>query len=180
MINVTKQSSSGNNSPIINGDNNTLDFGTKETLTNEVVTMLNVITSIPEIARELGISLNEIESPKNFTTKIDNRFAPYSTQLKSKFTELHILYRNSYEEAKRNSDIDEFGLEEMCNYLRSLSLNILSKNNNDPLKSLDELCGLFEAKFSKGSNKSFSSGAVEYFLYNQLVECNVFPNPNKI
>lgn len=177
MSDSIKQSSSGDYSPIINGDGNILEFGQKDKLTNEVVTMLNVITLIPEIAREQGISTDEVQHPKDFITKINNRFSSHADQLKSKFSELHLLYKNSYDEAKRNSGIDEFGFEEMCNYLRNLSLDILSKNENDPVQSLAILCNLFEDKFSKGADKNFSSGAIEYFLYKQLIECNVFPNP---
>lgn len=177
MLNSAKQSSDGNNSPNIIGDDNTLHFGTKDKLTNEVDTMLNVITLIPEIAREQGISADQIEHPKDFLTKINKRFESYTDQLKKKFTELHLLYKNSYDEAKRNAGVDEFGFEEMCSYLRNLSLEILSKNDNNPIKSLEILCSLFEDKFSKGADKNFSAGAIEYFLYKQLVECNVFPNP---
>ena len=177
MLNSTQQSSKGDYSPNINGDGNILEFGSKDKLTNEVDTMLNVITLIPEIAREQGISVDEIEHPKDFMEKINNRFSSYSGQLKSKFTELHVLYKNSYDEAKRSSGVDEFGLEEMCSYLRNLSLNILSKNSNNPIESLNVLCKLFEEKFAKCADKDFSAGAIEYFLYKQLVECNVFPNP---
>ncbi|MCK9186790.1 hypothetical protein M0P48_05155 [Candidatus Gracilibacteria bacterium] len=177
MLNSVKQSSDGNNSPNIIGDDNTLHFGTKDKLTNEVDTMLNVITLIPEIAREQGVSADQVDHPKDFLTKIEVRFELYTTQLKEKFKELHLLYKNSYDEAKRNSGIDEFGFEEMCNYLRNLSLEILSKNNDNPIQSLKALCDLFEDKFAKGADKNFSAGAIEYFLYKQLVECNVFPNP---
>ncbi len=179
MLKSTKQSSNGNFSPNINGDGNTLEFGTKDKLTNEVETMLNVITLIPEVAREQGVSIDVTEHPKNFIEKINNRFSEYSSELKNKFTELHLLYQNSYDEAKRNAGIDEFGFEEMCSYLRNLSLDILSKNSNNPLESLKALCSLFEEKFSKGTDKNFSYGAIEYFLYKQLVDCNVFPNPTQ-
>lgn len=177
MLNSTQQTSNGNYSPNINGDGNVLDFGTKDKLTNEVETMLNVITLIPEIAREQGVTIDDVKHPKNFVEKIDNRFSAYSDKLKTKFTELHLLYNNSYDGAERNAGIDEFGFEEMCSYLRNLSLDILSKNNDDPLESLKALCSLFEEKFSKGTDKNFSAGAIEYFLYKQLVKCNVFPNP---
>lgn len=177
MLNSSKQSSSGDYSPNVSGDNNTLEFGTKDKLANEVETMLNVITLIPEVAREQGVSTDHIEHPKDFLMKINKRFESFAEKLKLKFTELHLLYKNSYDEAKRNSGIDEFGFEEMCNYLRNLSLEILSKNDNDPIHSLKTLCGLFEEKFSKGTDKNFSAGAIEYFLYKQLIECNVFPNP---
>lgn len=179
MIHSTKQTSQGNYSPNVNGDGNVLEFGTKDKLTNEVETMLNVITLIPEVAREQGITVDQVEHPKNFIEKINNRFSLYSDKLKTKFTELHLLYKNSYDEAKRNAGIDEFGFEEMCSYLRNLSLDILSKNNDNPIESLKALCFLFEEKFSKGADKNFSSGAIEYFLYQQLVECNVFPNPTQ-
>ncbi len=178
MLNSANQRSDGNNSPNIIGYDNTLHFGTKDKLTNEVDTMLNVITLIPEVAREQGVSADQVEHPKDFILKINERFESYTSQLKKKFKELHLLYKNSYDEAKRNSGIDEFDFEEMCSYLRNLSIDILFKNDNDPIKSLKKLCDLVEDKFSKGADKDFSSGAIEYFLYKQLVECNVFPNPS--
>lgn len=179
MLDSARQSSQGDYSPNVDGDNNLLIFGVKDRLANEVDTMLNVITLIPEIAREYEIFSDESEHPKDFTKKIDERFAPYANELKEKFIDLHLLYKNSYDEARRNSDVDEFGFEEMCSYLRNLSLKILAENNDDPLESLKVLCGFFEAKFENGAKKKFSVGAIEYFLYIQLVECNVFPNPNQ-
>jgi len=174
-----KQTSNGSFSPNVNGDGNVFVFGLKDKLTNEVETMLNVITLIPEVAREQGISIDEIEHPKDLIEKINNRFYLYSDKLQSKFTELHLRYKNSYDQAKRNSDVDEFGWEEMCSYLRNLSLDALLRNNDNPLESLKTLCLLFEEKFKKGTDKNFSAGAIEYFLYKQLIECNVFPNPTE-
>lgn len=177
MLDSTSQKSEGNFSPNVMGDGNLLLFPQKDKLSNEVETMLAVIACIPEVARDQHITLDAVEHPKDFTKKIQERFAPHEFRLKQKFTELHLLYKNSYDEAKKNSGVDEFGFDEMCNYLRNLSLDVLSKNNDNPIESLKILCQLFEDKFTKGSLKSFSSGAIEYFLYSQLVECNVFPNP---
>ncbi len=177
MLDSSSQKSKGNYSPNVIGDDNVFNFGTKDKLTNEVDTMLAVISLIPEVAREQGITSDEVDHPKDFIKKITERFASHEAQLKLKYTELHLLYKSSYEEAKRNSGIDEFGFEEMCSYLRNLSFDILAKHHDDPVESLKVLCQLVEEKFTKGANKNFSAGAIEYFLYKQLVECNVFPNP---
>ncbi len=177
MLSTTTQETSGDQSPNVIGNSNIFNFATKDKLANEVATMLNVITLIPEVAREQGVTTDEVQHPKDLVKKIKERFSSYDIQLKSKFAELHVLYGNSYGEAKRNSGDNEFGFEEMHSYLRNLSLDILSKNNNNPIKALKSLCVLFEEKFAKGAKKDFSVSAIEYVLYKQLVDCNVFPNP---
>jgi hypothetical protein len=170
------QKTTGSQSPIILGDNNEIQYGNKTKLANEVNTMLQVINLIPEVARERGVSSDTIEYPKDFLKKIEDRFSDYKLPLKARFGNLDVLYRSSYEEARKNSGIDEFSLEEMCSYLRNLSIQVLTENNNNPIEGLKFLCDLFHQKFSNG-DINFSSEAIEYFLYKQLVECNVFPNP---
>lgn len=171
-----RQVSKGDQSPIINGDYNSVRFGGKK-LGNEVTTMLNVITIIPQIAKARGIASDSIQYPKDFLKKIEERFLEHKEEIKVRFRDLHILYRESYDDAKRNAGIDEFDFEEMCSYLRNLSMRILASNSGDPIKSLQELKSIFEEKFSEAAEKDYSVEAVEYFLHAQLIECNVFPNP---
>lgn len=180
MSDKIQQSSSGDYSPVVAGDNNRLNFNieNKSRLANEVRTMLLVISQIPEVARKRGVTSSD--SPdyfKDFIKKIEIRFAPYKDRLTSRFTELDIQYRGSYDEARRNSEIDEFQFDEMCGYLRNLSLKILSEKANDPIAALDDLVTSFKEQFASSGDRDFSIQAIEYFLHKQLIECNVFPNP---
>ena len=68
----------------------------------------------------------------------------------------------------------------MCSYLRNISIEILKFNDGNPLLALKEICRILETKFSNGTEENFSAEAIEYFLYKQLVECNIFPNPTQI
>jgi hypothetical protein len=110
------QKTIGGQSPIIFGNDNKVEYGNKVKLANEVNTMLQVINLIPEIARERGVTPDLIDYPKDFFKKIEERFAEYKDTLKSRFGNLHVLYRSSYDEAKNNSGIVEFAYEELCSY----------------------------------------------------------------
>ena len=170
------QSSEGNQSPNVSGDGNSILFDAKKRLANEAKTMLLIVSLIPRVAEKRGVTAEYTDYSKDIKKKIDERFASYKAELKSHLTDLEILYRGCYEEVKKSSDLDEFKLEETYNLLRNLSIKVLGENDENPIKALQILTQYFKEEFASAEGENFSEQAIEYFLYRQLIECNVFPN----
>jgi hypothetical protein len=176
MTDRVVQSSSGSQSPNVSGDGNTILFDAKKRLANEAKTLLAIVSIIPEVTRKSGVSAKPLDYSKDVRKKIEGRFQDHQSELKSHLADLEVLYRGAYEEAKRNSSMDEFQIEEACNLLRNLSVKVLSENDENPVAALRELTRHFKEEFASSDAEEFSEQAIEYFLYRQLIECNVFPN----
>lgn len=174
-----QQSTTGDNSPTFCGDHNSYNNFTevKEQISNEVRTMLFVIAAIRSIAEKSNIKADTINYPKDISLKLGVRFREFEKELTSRFCDLDALYRGAYEEAITTSEIDEFSYEELCSLLSNLSLKILSQKKNNPIEALEELTEFFKKELSRSTELTFSQQAAEYFLYKQLIVCNVFPNP---
>lgn len=180
MSDKASQESFGDYSPNVNGSNNTLTFDAslKINPAQEVKTMLAVIGLIPVVARA-KLSADEISfdyGTKDLKEKFDVRFKEYAPQLKGRIADLSLLYRSSYDEAKNASDIGEFDYEELLDRLRQLSIKAIDETGGNPVTALDCLVSLFEEQFKLQKTTDYSVGAIEYFLYMELMNCNVFPN----
>lgn len=180
MSDQASQASSGDFSPNVNGSNNifTFDAGLKINPAQEVKTMLAVIGLIPVVAKaKLGSDDTAFDyGTKDLKEKFDVRFKEYAPLLKARIADLSLMYRSSYEEAKKASDIGEFDYEELLDRLRQLSVKAIDEADGNPITALDSLVSLFEAQFKLQKTTQYSIGAIEYFLYMELMNCNVFPN----
>ena len=59
--------------------------------------------------------------------------------------------------------------------MQDISVQFLDKNENDPLKALNALVEYFQEKLSK-NRKKYDRSAIRFYLVNELIKCNVFPN----
>lgn len=176
MINFSKQSSSGNQSPVIRGDNTSVLYGVRKRLGNEAQTMLRIVSLIPKVASDQGVTNEEVSYSRDVQKKIDERFASFKDQLRAQLKNLQVLYGDVYDEAKANSGLDEFQIKECYNLLRNLSIKTLNEREQNPVESLESLTLHFKNEFAVSDGEDFSEQAIRYFLYRELIECNVFPN----
>ena len=88
---------------------------------------------------------------------------------------LCIIYADAIEEVKKSLISDQ--VQELITqiFLQDISMKYLDKYNNDPLKALDGLVNYFEEKLSK-NYKKYDRAAIKFYLVNELINCNVFPN----
>lgn len=180
MADKISQSTNGDLSPNIIGDNNKLFIGINGDINQarEIKTMLSMVNLIPTVAKA-KLPIEDIKfdyGTKDLHEKFDIRFNDFSHLLKSRITELSLLYRNTYEETKNISDVGEFDYEELLDRLRQLSIKALEEENNNPVEALKKLVSWFEDQFKLQSDLDYSIGSIEYFLYMELMNCNVFPN----
>ncbi|MCL4208395.1 hypothetical protein KJZ63_02045 [Patescibacteria group bacterium] len=178
MTNVAHQTSAGNNSPNINGDHNSVTIGIKTKVSNEVKTIQLIISTLTRLSKDQESSTSdkrEIDPEK----KIKFRFDKYADELINLYAELSIKYKAQYFVVMRDYQIPRTDVDVVCSFLRIKSAAALMRNQENPITALDDLCEYLESKFYSDDlqNFDYDSGAVRYYLYNQLVACNVFPNP---
>lgn len=153
------------------------DFLDKNILTERRKTECSEVETIIELINYLSLNKNRVIidkavniDPKN---KIENRFSEHSAYLKQQYSELYAKYNVALVEA--TSKIDGVEAEIITDFLRDESDIILTKEDNNPKIALHSLVELFYEKLSSNGVK-FDKQAIKFFLLDELIKCNVFPN----
>jgi hypothetical protein len=153
------------------------DFLDKNILTERRKTECSEVETIMELINYLSLNKNRViidkavnVDPKN---KIENRFSEHSDYLKQQYSELCAKYNGALVEA--TSKIDGVEAEIISNFLKDESDIILTKENNNPKLALYSLVELFYGKLSSNGVK-FDKQAIKFYLLDELIKCNVFPN----
>lgn len=153
------------------------DFLDKNILTERRKTECSEVETIMELINYLSLNKNRViidkavnVDPKN---KIENRFSEHSDYLKQQYSELYARYNGALVEA--TSKIDGVEAEIISDFLRDESDFILTKGNNNPKLALHSLVELFYSKLSSNGVK-FDKQAIKFYLLDELIKCNVFPN----
>lgn len=169
----------GSRNEVVAGDKISNNVFDAQSIPDEVMTMLKVVSLLPKLAKEA--SEKEIKahdfSDKDVQHKVEERFQEYTAQIKEIYTELNIRYKSVYEAAKAASDLDDFALEEHYLDLRNISDAHLEETDGNPILAVDSMVEIFVNEFKQQKLKTYSKGAVKYYLYEELIRCNVFPNP---
>jgi len=146
---------------------------TTPTFSKEVGTILRLIEYISDDAHpEAGNGYVEEPFPDR---KINERFSDYADYLKSRFTELYIEYGAVLKVVKDNSDIGQVKLRRVGNHLRGFSDRVLSDCGGNPRTALDKLVIHFEEILGR-NQIDYDRDAAEFYIIEQLIQCNVFPN----
>lgn len=157
------------------------DFLAKETAgisvmraeASEVATIMALIEYLSEDdnAKEEDDRLGEVDPERKL-----HRFEEHADFLGDLYGELYSVYFSTLTVAKETVGLDGIRARKIALYLKSESDKILNKNNNDPRKALDELVDYFERKVTS-NGRSCDKVAIQFYLLNELIACNVFPNP---
>ncbi len=139
---------------------------------NEVETIMSLIEYISN-NESLG---NEIEQEPDPEKKM-KRFSEHEKYLRSRYIELFSANNNALEEAKNNLGIDGVKAKKIQSYLKKVSNNHLTEKKGDAKSAIDGLISFFEIKI-QSTEYNFDEGAIEFYLIDELIRCNVFPNPN--
>jgi hypothetical protein len=107
--------------------------------------------------------------------KIIKRFADHAAFLKKQYSDLFEIYGQLLKEFYKYSDISQTHLLKLQIYLRSWSDHILTECAGDPLIALELLVRRVLTKMEV-SGLTFDECAVRFYLVDQLIACNVFPN----
>lgn len=153
------------------------DFLDKNVLTERHKAECSEVETIMELINYLSLNKNRIiddividVDPK---FKIENRFSEHSEYLKQQYSNLYAKYNGPLVEA--TSKIDGVQAEIISEYLRDESDIMLTKENNNPKMALYSLVDLFYNKLSS-NGVTFDKQAIKFYLLDELIKCNVFPN----
>ena len=107
--------------------------------------------------------------------KINNRFKKFANRLTGQYTELLGIYGTALAQIESIRGIDEGEEIIIRMYLQDLSIKYLEEAQNDPMEALNKLVNFFEIKLGK-KGKKYDKAAIKFYLINELIKCNVFPN----
>ena len=142
------------------------------TLSNEVQTILGLIEYISdEDHPEAGDGYLTEPFPEE---KIYKRFADHAKFLEDKFNDLYSEYGAVLSAVQRDSDFNQVHLRRAARHLRNYSDQVLTEHDDDPQAALKEIVQNF-AGLLGGRGYKFDASAAEFYIIDQLIRCNVFP-----
>ena len=106
--------------------------------------------------------------------KINKRFSEHSDFVKQQYETLLSVYLFALREATKNIDSVEAII--ISSFLMTESDIFLSKNDNNPKAALNEMVEFFYEKLSKSKIINFDKTAILFYLLDEMINCNIFPN----
>lgn len=142
----------------------------KRTESNEVETIMVLIEFLSQDNnRQLA------ETPDNVDPdyKIYSRFSDHSEYLIKRYKELYKIYQQPLLEAKKN--IDGVKAFKISTYLKDESNLFLTRESSNPQTAIEKMVDYFHDRLSENGIK-FDKLAIKFYLLDELINCNVFPN----
>lgn len=139
---------------------------------NEVETIIALIEYISKTKAKNLIKHEVIIDPEY---KITKRFKEFANSLIKKYQTLYLIYNETLNTVFQKLDIDEATITISQIFLQDISIKYLDEENENPLKALERLVEFFESKLLNHQRK-YDQKAIEFYLVDQIIKCNVFPN----
>lgn len=152
---------------------NEIKYTQNQVLEKEIKTFISLITLLSDESQpSAGNGFIEDPDPDR---KIEKRFADHSVFLTKRYQDLYTEYGQVLIDVKSQSDLGHTRIRRLGLRLKDISDRVLNECNGDARKALEELVNRFKIILS---NKSIEhdENAIEFFLVDQLICCNVFPN----
>ena len=140
---------------------------------NEIQTLVRLIEVLSEA--EVEIVRTDLRMDPDPDGKINARFADHADFLKRQFIKLHMLYGATLSEVASQSDLSHGRMLKLQIYLTNWSDRVLQQCGNNPKTALEVMVSQTMEKMGD-SDAGFDEGAVRFYLIQQLIACNVFPN----
>lgn len=141
-----------------------------KTESNEVETIMSLIDFLSKDSNRVYSDRKENVDPEK---KILIRFSNHSEFIIEQYQVLYTVYNVALIEASKN--IDTVTALIISSYLKDESDFVLTNENNNPKIALDKLVDFFYDKLSS-NGISFDKQAIKFYLLDELIKCNVFPN----
>lgn len=146
----------------------------EERLQTESTEVETIMSLIDFLSKDENRQLTEKKDHVDPDFKINNRFADHASYLTGQYGSLYAVYNSAL--IKANEKMDGVMSIIISSYLKDESDSLLSKNNNDPKAALAELVEYFYNKLSTNGFDKFDKQAIRYYLLDEMIKCNVFPN----
>lgn len=150
-----------------------LKIGIKQSKSTEVVTIIKMIEHLSDDNNYREVDKTETADPE----KKRQRFQEHFDYLMSQYEDRFSIYAGTLDEAKKTSGCDGIRAKKIALYLRDISDNYLTKYDNNPKVAINALVDYFQNEIS-GINGIYDQQAIKFYLLDELIQCNIFPNPN--
>jgi hypothetical protein len=150
-----------------------LKIETKRSKATEVVTIIKMIEYLSDDNNYKEIDKVETADPE----KKRQRFKEHFDYLMSQYEERLSIYAGTLEEAKRTAGYDGIRAKKIALYLRDISDDYLTQSDNNPKIAIENLVDYFQSEVSE-INGIYDNQAIKFYLLDELIQCNIFPNPN--
>lgn len=158
---------------IVNFLEKELNIVPKEKLSKETETIIELIDYFSNFEHpEAGNGYIEEPDPSK---KINDRFIDHSEYLKSSYVALYEIYGPHFEAVDEFTDIGVLQHKKKAEYLKNYSDKVLRKCGGNPSSALDFLTEEY-SKVLGGKGIEYDESAIRFFLINELIQCNLFPN----
>lgn len=148
-------------------------FENTASLPKEIETFQALIALLSdENHADAGSGFIEEPDPKG---KIEDRFSDHTEFLKNEYKELYTEYGAVVSDVFKNEDLGQVRLRRLRLHLKTHSDKVLSDCEGNAKKALEVLVKDFEERLTL-LKIEFDSSAIRFFLINELIKCNVFPN----
>lgn len=107
--------------------------------------------------------------------KIKHRFSEHSDYLEREILRLLPLYSSAKNQVTEVLGLDSVKIEFIRRFLQTKSESFLIDTAGDPKKALDKFTEFLEEKLSS-SGVIYDNQAIRFYLIDELIKCNVFPN----
>lgn len=146
-------------------------------VSREIDTFLNLVYLLSEQdGNSDGKSYIDDPDPEG---KIRKRFVDHAPFLEEIYKDLYIEYGRALSDSLESSKLGQPRIRRLGIHLKVESDTILTKHNGNARDALEDLVKTYCGYLAKRSS-SFDVGAVRFFLVDQLIRCNVFPNKEAV
>lgn len=150
-----------------------VQFISKNHVSKEIATFENLILLLSdEDHPSIGVGFLEEPDPDG---KINERFADYSVLLTSEFQDLYTEYGEVLSDVRQHSELGQTKLRRLGLYVKTYSDQVLTDCGGDPKEALKRLVQELE-NLLKNKIKDYDVTAIRFYLIDELLRCNVFPN----
>lgn len=144
--------------------------------TVEAVIFQDLFKAVSQPLEESDTEVNSIEEDNSDLNVKKQRFEAYWYFIKDTYREIFDSKRETMYELIQSGFSEEAQIR-VREYLKLESRKALSTSNGDPVKAIESLT----KKMIEDFELNFvSETEIQYFLYYQLYQCYVFPNPNEV
>lgn len=144
----------------------------KQTEANEIETIIALIEFITSNKQAKYKKRNTVVDPDY---KINKRFKEFANRLTMQYTTLLGIYGPALTEIENTRGSDDAQDLITMMYLQDLSIGVLDDVNDDPIEALNNLVSFFGTKLER-NGKKYDYAAIKFYLINEMIKCNVFPN----
>lgn len=157
---------------IVNQVASKVPFHKRNKESNEVETIMKLIEYLSANS-EIDDSPEKEPNPQG---KFLLRFADYTDYLKGRYEELLYMYLTPLKTSRKAIGLDKVKVLKIQLYLKRVSNRYLNEKKGNPQEAIDAMVIFFSSKLSE-ANFDFDEIAAEFYLIDEMIKCNVFPNP---